>query len=169
MFGFSLFCRSCLRDILVDVIRRTDPEDALKLLYSLAFKQTPSRTFSANTSSINTTLNHSCKQLHGATKMFPIKLMSDSFVISHGDGGGLTIRYQSSGDDKRDEIGNIVGNLKGDLLSNSEARAVCVVELLDDLKKDNVAGDFFIYLMQELTCIVLDYSKGKIILNVSAC
>ena len=39
------------------------------------------------------------------------------------------------------------------------------MELLDGLKKDDVSGDFFIYLMQELTNIISDFSDDMDITN----
>ena len=58
-------------------------------------------------------------------------------------------------------------DLQGNDLSGSEVQAQCIVELLRGLNKDAIAGDFFIYLTQELTKIISDFSeeieyKGKV-------
>ena len=82
--------------------------------------------------------------------------MIENFVFAHGDNGGVIIRCQN--DDESGNADSILRDLQGADLSNSEVRALCVVELLNGLKKDDVAGDFFICLMQELTDIISDFS-----------
>ena len=89
---------------------------------------------------------------------FFIPLMIDNFVFAHGDDGGVIIRYQNDNADERGNVDDILRDLQGTDLSSSEVRALCIVELLDGLKKDDVSGDFFIYLMQELTNIISDFS-----------
>ena len=89
---------------------------------------------------------------------FFIPLMIDNFVFAHGDDGGVIIRHQNDNADEHGNVDDILRDLQGADLSSSEVRALCIVELLDGLKKDDVSGDFFIYLMQELTNIISDFS-----------
>ena len=96
---------------------------------------------------------------------FSIPLMIDSFVFAHGDDGGVIIRYQNDNADEHGNVDDILRDLQGADLSSSEVRALCIVELLDGLKKDDVSGDFFIYLMQELTNIISDFSDEMDITN----
>ena len=78
--------------------------------------------------------------------------------FAHTDNGGVIIRYQNVNADESGNADDILRDLQGADLSNSEVRALCIVELLNGLKKDDVGGDFFIYLMQELTNIISDFS-----------
>jgi len=89
---------------------------------------------------------------------FFVPLMVDKFEFAHGDDGGVIIRCQNDNAVEYGNVGDILRDLQGADMSNSEVRALCIVELLDGLKKDNVGGDFFIYLMQELTNIISDFS-----------
>ena len=89
---------------------------------------------------------------------FFVPLMFDNFVLAHGDDGGVIIRCQNDNAVEHGNVDDILRNLQGADLSDSEVRALCIVELLDGLKKDDVGGDFFIYLMQELTNIISDFS-----------
>lgn len=88
-----------------------------------------------------------------------LPLMFDNVVFAHGDNGGVIIRYQNdNADEPAGNVDDILRDLQGADLSNSEVRALWIVELLTGLKKDDVGGDFFIYLMQELTNIISDFS-----------
>ena len=89
---------------------------------------------------------------------FVLPLMFDNVVFAHGDNGGVIVRYQNDNADEPGNVDDILRDLQGADLSNSEVRALCIVELLTGLKKDDVGGDFFIYLMQELTNIISDFS-----------
>ena len=89
---------------------------------------------------------------------FCVPLMCSNFVFAHGDDGGVIIRRQNDNADEHGNVDDLLRDLQGADLSNSEVRALCIVELLDGLKKDDVGGDFFIYLMQELTNIISDFS-----------
>ena len=99
------------------------------------------------------------------TQDFFVPLMVDNFVFAHGDDGGAVIRYQNDNADEGGNVDDILRDLQGADLSSSEVRALCIVELLDGLKKDDVSGDFFIYLMQELTNIISDFSDEMDITN----
>ena len=88
----------------------------------------------------------------------PINLMSDNFAFAHGDGGGVIIKRQSNDADHNSSADGILKDLQGDGMSDSELRALCIVDLLSNLKKDNVAGDFFISLVQELTNLISNFS-----------
>jgi len=85
-----------------------------------------------------------------------VPLMFDNFVFAHGDDGGVIIRCQNDNAVDHGYVDDILRDLQGADLSNSEVRALCIVELLGGLKKDNVGGDFFVYLMQELTNVISD-------------
>ena len=89
---------------------------------------------------------------------FVLPLMFDNVVFAHGDNGGVIVRYQNDNADEPGNVDDILRDLQGADLSNSEVRALCIVELLTGLKKDDVGGDFFIFLMQELTNIISDFS-----------
>lgn len=89
---------------------------------------------------------------------FFVPLMFDKFVFAHGDDGGVIIRCQNDNAVDHGYVDDISRDLQGADLSNSEVRALCIVELLGGLKKDDVGGDFFIYLMQELTNVISDFS-----------
>ena len=69
---------------------------------------------------------------------FLVPLMCDNFVFAHGDDGGVIIRCQNDNADERGNVDDILRDLQGADLSNSEVRALCIVVLLDGLKKDDV-------------------------------
>ena len=146
--------RSALQEILVHTLKHSEPHGALTMLYTLAFKKSPPQNFTSMKSSTdaNTTVN-------GEKENTPINLMSDSFVFAHGDNGGVIIKGQSNDADECDGTDGVLRDLRGDGKSGSEVRALCIVELLSGLKKDSVAGDFFIYLMQELSTLISDFSQ----------
>lgn len=136
------------------VLKHSEPHQSLQLLYTLAFKLSPPQTLASTKSSTSSNTGHKNEK-----EDFMIPLMIASFVFGHGDNGGVIIRYQSDDADELENADGILRGLRGDGLSDSEVRALCIVELLSDLKKENVAGDFFIYLMQELTNIISDFSE----------
>lgn len=148
------FCRSALQEILVHVLKHADHYEALNVLYTLAFKHSPSQNFSKIGCSANTSTDDGEQ-----TGNVCINLMSNNFVFAYGDDGGVVIKVQNDDIAEGDADDGILSNLRRDGLSASEVRALCVVELLSDLKKDSVAGDFFIYLMQELTNVISDFSE----------
>ncbi|XP_078383567.1 transport and Golgi organization protein 6 homolog [Oculina patagonica] len=161
---FELFCftrkgvshlRSALQAILTHILKNTEQCQTLQLLYTLAFKLNPPKNLITSTFKSSADSNTGQKN---DKQNFHVPLMIENFVFAHGDNGGVTIIYQN---DDADEFGNadgILRDLQGADLSNSEVRALCIVELLNGLKKDDVAGDFFICLMQELTNIISDFS-----------
>ena len=148
-----LIFRSALQEILVHVLKQAEPCQVLQLLYTLAFKTAyPSD---------NLSLSKSSAHSNGARKVekevIVIPLMDENFVFAHGDEGGALIRYQSA--DEQFNAESILRDLQGNDLSGSEVQAQCIVELLRGLNKDAIAGDFFIYLTQELTKIISDFSE----------
>ena len=100
-----------------------------------------------------------------------VNLMSDHFVFAHGDNGGVIIKYKNNNNDESRTADGVLNPLQGDELSHSEVRALCIVELLSALKKDSLAGDFFLYLVQELTTLIANFSgdmetQGKVFSQV---
>ena len=155
-----LIFRSALQEILVHVLKQVEPCQVLHLLYTLAFKMNPSDNLSLSKSSA-----HSNGAKKDEKEVIFIPLMDESFVFAYGDEGGALIRYQSA--DEQFNAESILRDLQGNDLSGSEVQAQCIVELLRGLNKDAIAGDFFIYLTQELTKIISDFSeeieyKGKV-------
>ena len=145
--SFSCHFRSALQEILVHILKHTEPHEALTVLYTLAFKKSPLQNFT------------STKSLNLQIQNIAITLMSDNFAFAHGDDGGVIIKCQSNDADQNGSAADgILKELQGDGLSDSELRALCTVELLRELKKDSVAGDFFIYLAQELTNLISNFS-----------
>ena len=151
---FSFNCRSALQEVLVHLLKHTEPHEALKVLFTLAFKQSPPKNFMSKTSSTNSNTDSGEEKGH-----FQISLMSDNFMFAHGDDGGVMIKGQNDNVNECDDADGVLRNLRGDGLSDSEVRALCIVELLSDIKKDSVAGDFFIYLLQELTNLKSAFSE----------
>ena len=151
---FSFNCRSALQEILVHLLKHAEPHEALKVLYTLAFKQSPPKKLVSKKCSTNS--NTDSVEEKGDVQ---ISVMSDNFMFAHGDAGGVIIKVQNDNVSECDDVDGALRNLRGDGLSDSEGQALCIVELLSDIKKDNVAGDFFIYLMQELTNLISDFSE----------
>lgn len=149
---FSFNCRSALQEILSHLLKHAEPHEALKVLYTLAFKQHLPLNFVSKKCSTNS--NTDSVEEKGNVR---ISVMSDNFMFAHGDAGGVIIKVQN--DNVSGDVDGALRNLLGDGLSDSEGQALCMVELLSDIKKDNVAGDFFIYLMQELTNLISDFSE----------
>ena len=152
----SLIFRSALKEILVYALENAEQCQNLQLLYTLAFRMSPPE----NLVLTDTNAGHKNEK-----QDFFVRLMIDNFVFVHGDNGGVMIRYQNDNADEHVNVDDILRDLQGADLSSSEVRALCIVELLDGLKKDDVSGDFFIYLMQELTNIISDFSDDMDITN----
>lgn len=152
----SLIFRSALKEILVYALENAEQCQTLQLLYTLAFRMRPPE----NLVLTDTNADHKNEK-----QDFFVHLMIDNFVFVHGDNGGVMIRYQNDNADEHVNVDDILRDLQGADLSSSEVRALCIVELLDGLKKDDVSGDFFIYLMQELTNIISDFSDDMDITN----
>lgn len=151
-----LFFRSALQEILIYTLGNAEQYQTLQLLYSLAFKMSPP---------VNLVLTNSKAGHKNEKENFFVPLMIDNFVFAHGDNGGVIIRYQNDNADECGNVDDILRDLQGADLSNSEVRALCIVELLNGLKKDDVGGDFFICLMQELTNIISDFSDDMSNIN----
>lgn len=126
-------------------LKQLDAASAMKALFTLAFRKHPSREFGTSDSSEGAQSNQQ-KEMH-------IKLMSEDFMFASGNGGGVVIKYQSG--DSEDSPGcgdeDILAHLTGVGVSPQETRALCIVELLMPLKTQQLAGDFFLYLMEKLT------------------
>lgn len=152
----SLIFRSALKEILVYALENAEQCQTLQLLYTLAFRMSPPE---------NLVLTGTNAGRKNEKQDFFVRLMIDNFVFVHGDNGGVMIRYQNDNADEHVNVDDILRDLQGADLSSSEVRALCIVELLDGLKKDDVSGDFFIYLMQELTNIISDFSDDMDITN----
>lgn len=152
----SLIFRSALKEILVYALENAEQCQTLQLLYTLAFRMSPPE----NLVLTDTDAGHKNEK-----QDFFVRIMIDNFVFVHGDNGGVMIRYQNDNADEHVNVDDILRDLQGADLSSSEVRALCIVELLDGLKKDDVSGDFFIYLMQELTNIISDFSDDMDITN----
>ena len=144
-----LFFRSALQEVLIYTLENAEQYQTLHLLYTLAFRMSPPE---------NLVLTNSNADHKKEKQDFLVPLMCENFVFAHGDDGGVIIRCQNDNADEHGNVDDILRDLQGADLSNSEVRALCIVELLDGLKKDDVGGDFFIYLMQELTNIISDFS-----------
>ena len=151
-----LIFRSALKEILVYALENAEQCQTLQLLYTLVFRMSPPE----NLVLTDTNAGHKNEK-----QDFFVRLMIDNFVFVHGDNGGVMIRYQNDNADEHVNVDDILRDLQGADLSSSEVRALCIVELLDGLKKDDVSGDFFIYLMQELTNIISDFSDDMDITN----
>ena len=141
--------RSALQEILISTLENAEQYQTLQLLYTLAFKMNPPE---------NLVLTNSNASHKNVKEDFVLPLMFDNVVFAHGDNGGVIVRYQNDNADEPGNVDDILRDLQGADLSNSEVRALCIVELLTGLKKDDVGGDFFIFLMQELTNIISDFS-----------
>ncbi|XP_067047610.1 transport and Golgi organization protein 6 homolog isoform X1 [Acropora muricata] len=160
---FELFCfvlkgvshlRSKLQEILVHVLKHSESHEALTVLYNLSFKQTPPQNFiSAKDSASPNSDGNNFKE-----KNIQLNHMKDHFIFAHGDEGGVVIKLANNTADEGLEGAEFLRNIQGNTLKDSKVRAVCVVELLSVLKKDDVAGQFFLHLMQELTNIISDFS-----------
>lgn len=152
----SLIFRSALKEILVYALENAEQCQTLQLLYTLAFRMSPPE----NLVLTDTNAGHKNEK-----QDFFVLLMIDNLVFAHGDDGGVMVRYRNDNADEHGNVDEILRDLQGADLSSSEVRALCIVELLDGLKKDDVSGDFFIYLMQELTNIISDFSDDMDITN----
>ncbi|KAK2560130.1 Transport and Golgi organization protein 6-like protein [Acropora cervicornis] len=160
---FELFCfvlkgvshlRSKLQEILVHVLKHSESHEALTVLYNLSFKQTPPQNFiSAKDSASPNSDSNNFKE-----KNIQLNPMKDHFIFAHGDEGGVVIKLANNTANEGLEGAEFFRNIQGNTLKDSKVRAVCVVELLSVLKKDDIAGQFFIHLMQELTNIISDFS-----------
>ena len=147
-FDLLLF-RSALQEVLIYTLENAEQYQTLHLLYTLAFRMSPPE---------NLVLTNSNADHKKEKQDFLVPLMCENFVFAHGDDGGVIIRCQNDNADEHGNVDDILRDLQGADLSNSEVRALCIVELLDGLKKDDVGGDFFIYLMKELTNIISEFS-----------
>ena len=151
---FKFFSRSKLQEILVHVLKHSESHEALTVLYNLSFKQTPPQNFiSAKDSASPNSDGNNFKE-----KNIQLNHMKDHFIFAHGDEGGVVIKLANNTADESLEGAEFLRNIQGNTLKDSKVRAVCVVELLSVLKKDDIAGQFFIHLMQELTNIISDFS-----------
>lgn len=137
------------------MIKHAESHDSLTVLYTLAFKQSPPEKFVSAKSS----LNANSDGINRGDKGIQISLMSDDFFFANGDNGGVVIKVVD--DNAEDSLGqdDVLRIMQGDGLKDSEVRALCIVELLSGLMKDNVSGHFFIHLMQELTNVISDFSE----------
>ena len=149
------------------MLKHAESCTALTMLYTLAFKQNQLQNFILTKSSLDFDPNN----MKNDKEDISVNLMSDHFVFAHGDNGGVIIKYKRNNDDESRTADGILNSLQRDELSHSEVRALCIVELLSALKKDSLAGDFFLYLVQELTTLIANFSgdmetQGKIFSQV---
>ena len=121
--------------IYIYTLENAEQYQTLHLLYTLAFRMSPPE---------NLVLTNSNADHKKEKQDFLVALMCENFVFAHGDDGGVIIRCQNDNADEHGNVDDILRDLQGADLSNSEVRALCIVELLDGLKKDDVGGDFFI-------------------------
>lgn len=149
------------------MLKHAEPCTAFTMLYTLAFKQTQLKNFMSTKSSPDFDPN----SIKNDKENISVNLMADHFVFAHGDNGGVIIKYKSNNGDESRTADGLLNSLQGDELSNSELRALCIVELLSGLKKDSLPGDFFLHLVQELTTLIANFSgdmetQGKVFSQV---
>ena len=136
-----LFCRSSVRELLVRVLKHLDSSAALKTLYALAFREAVPST--------EGTHKHEQNQADRG-----IPLMKPGFSFAHGGSGGVVIIHTAVSGMSSSE--DVLGSLRGAETSEWEMHAVCLVEVLADVKTDGLAGEFFLRLLQELTTVIAD-------------
>ena len=127
------------------------------MLYVLAFDELPSMD-SKNEflKSENISLT---KSSSGETAP-KVDLMGSHCAFGYGQGGGVVLIRTNSSKGERSGGSNtedILGNRK----DVSETRALCLVEILENLRKDDVPGHFFLYLLQQVPEIILDPDFGE--------
>ena len=132
---------------MIQYLKQLDSATAMKTLFTLAFRKHPSSDFGIS--------NLSDAAHNEQQKDMQIRLMSKNLKFANGDRGGVVIKYQiGEGEDSPCGDEDILVHLRGEGKSAQETRALCVVELLIPLKTHQLVGEFFLYLMQELTSFI---------------
>ena len=158
-----------MQELLIHFLKHLDTKAAMKTLYMLAFKESAPEEFGLRTADSD---QKKAKNHCELTTDVPIKLMNTNYTFGHGDSGGVIISFTADGIPGCSD--DVLGRLTGDMSKEYEIQALCLVELLSGVKRDGLAGDFFLHLMQELTDLIAEDStdvpsRGEVLLLILEC
>ncbi|XP_028405085.1 transport and Golgi organization protein 6 homolog [Dendronephthya gigantea] len=194
---FELFCfvrhsashvKTALLELLSTYFKRTNNLTALTILYVFICKELPnSESKNAFLVSENTTkpsgnsgdagdpsnvrVPSEDVGKHSDVRISELNLISNRCSFEFGENGGIILKKTASSKDKVDE--NVFGRIFGKETAIYETRALCFVEILRNLRKNEIPGNFFLYLLQEVQKIILkpnfqERMKALVIFNVLA-
>ena len=89
-----------------------------------------------------------------------INLMAEHCSFGFGEKGGAILQRLDPSVKEVNE--NPFGKIFGNESENYETRALCLVEVLENLRKEEIPGSFFLYLLQQVQEIIANPRFGEI-------
>ena len=156
-----VFNRTALLELLSTFFKRTNNFTALETLYVFVCQELP------DSESKNSFLksedlaerSDDARKLskdvgeHSEVRIPKISVMAKHCSFGYGEGGGVILQKVHPSETERNE--NPFGEIFGKENESYETRALCVVEVLQNLRKDEIPGNFFLYLLQQVQEIIL--------------
>ena len=151
--NFIVFNRTALLEILSTFFKRTDNLTAMAALYVFVCNEIPDSDYFKSKDPKE-------KGQHSHVHEPKIALMAKGCIFGYGEGGGVVL--QRDHPSKTEKSGNPFGEMFGKTHEGYETRALCLVEVLQSLRKDEIPGNFFLYLLQQVQEMVLRPSFREI-------
>lgn len=96
---------------------------------------------------------------HSESAVFKIRLIAKSCKFGFGEAGGVILEKV---DPSKTTNANPFAEVLGNKNKNYETRALCLVEVLQNLRRDDIPGNFFLYLLQQVQEIILMPNFGEV-------
>ncbi|CAB3990345.1 transport and Golgi organization 6 homolog, partial [Paramuricea clavata] len=167
---FELFCfarhsashvKTALLELLSTFFKRTNNFTALETLYVFVCQERPDSESknaflkSEDLAERSDDARNLSKDVgeHSEVCIPKITVMAKNCSFGYGEGGGVLLQNVHPSETERNE--NPFGEIFGKENESYETRALCVVEVLQNLRKDEIPGNFFLYLLQQVQEIIL--------------
>ena len=157
-----VFNRTALLELLSTFFKRTNNLVALTTLYVFICKELPDSESKNSFLKSEDLVEHSKDAgEHSEIRMVPkLTLMAKHCGFDHGESGGVILQKVHLSKTERRE--NAFEIMFGKEDETYETRALCLVEVLQNLRKDEIPGNFFLYLLQQVQEIILKPDFGEI-------
>ena len=151
--NFIVFNRTALLELLSTFFKRTNNLTAMAALYVFVCNEIPDSDYFKSKDPKE-------KGQHLHVHEPKITLMARGCIFGYGEGGGVIL--QRDHPSKTEKSGNPFGEMFGKAYEGYETRALCLVEVLQSLRKDEIPGNFFLYLLQQVQEMILKPSFREI-------
>ena len=142
-----------MQELLSTFLKRTNDHSALTALYVFACNEFPDGEYFKPKDPDE-------KGEHSPDPGTKITLMAKSCIFGYGESGGVVLRRDRPS--KAERNGDPFEEMLGRRDAGCETRALCLVEVLQNLRKEEIPGNFFLYLLEQVQEMILRPSFREI-------
>jgi hypothetical protein len=143
------FNRTALLELLSTFLKRTSHVTALTALHVFVCKELPDS--ECKNSFLQSEVFAENSSAAGERSEVRVALMARHCRFGYGETGGVILEKVDPSTAEEDPLQEMLGKENG----SCETRALCLVEVLQNLRKDEIPGNFFLYLLQQVQEIIL--------------